>query len=130
MSQSDFSLPGPHQAEEKKYDFVLSGSDQDVWRDCVGWSSFAKNWSFVKEALEMMCGEFKLKGVLVATRAKSGDKKCSIPKSCDGLITQTRYLDQNEFFKYQWQSKWAWLPQMHDASPRVSSQASGLRSVT
>jgi hypothetical protein len=33
-----------------------------VHNDCVGWSSYAKNWSFVKEALEVMCGEYKLKG--------------------------------------------------------------------
>ena len=51
MSQSDFALPlkGPNMP--KKYDFTFSGSDQDVYRDCVGWSSFAKNWTFAKEAL-------------------------------------------------------------------------------
>jgi len=125
MSQSDFSLPGPFKPMKKKWDFTLSGSDQDVWRDCVGWSSFAKNWSFVKEALEVMCSEFKMTGVLVATRAKSGDTKCSIPKSCDGLMLQTRYLNQNEFFDYQRQSRFGFLPQIHDASPRVSSQALG-----
>ena len=67
-----------------RYDFAYSGSDQDVRNDCVGWSSFAKNWSFVKEALEVMCGEFKLKGVLVATIDKQNVKRCTIPKSCDG----------------------------------------------
>ena len=48
---------------EVKYDFTFSGSDQDVRNDCVGWSSFAKNWSFVKESLEVMCGEYKMTGV-------------------------------------------------------------------
>jgi hypothetical protein len=58
MSQSDFSLPRKprRQPEAIEYDFVYSGSDQDVKNDCVGWSSFAKNWSFVLEALEVMCG--------------------------------------------------------------------------
>ena len=53
MSQSDFSLPYPPKrdyAVKKKYDFTYSGSDQDVANECVGWSSFAKNWSFVVEA--------------------------------------------------------------------------------
>jgi len=56
QSQSDFSLPHPGRLlpqSQKKYDFALSGSDQDVKNDCVGWSSFAKNWSFVKQALEV-----------------------------------------------------------------------------
>merc|ERR1712217_215115 len=69
MSQSDFALPRG-QPLKKKYDFVFSGTDQDVYNDCVGWSSYAKNWSFVKEALEVMCGEFGLTGVLVATKDK------------------------------------------------------------
>merc|ERR550537_1646506 len=92
MSQSDFSLPDAparDYAIPRKYDFTLSGSDQDVANDCVGWSSYAKNWSFVKEALEVMCGEFNMTGVLVATKDKQGVQACSIPKSCDGLIEQT-----------------------------------------
>lgn len=126
MSQSDFSLPKvPFRdySVKKKYDFCLSGSDQDVHNDCVGWSSYAKNWSFVKEALEVMCGEFHLTGVLVATKNKQGTKACTIPKSCDGLITQTTYLDQQGFFDYMKVSKFQFLPQVHDASPRVSTQA-------
>ena len=141
--------------------------------DCVGWSSYAKNWSFVKEALEVMCGEYHLTGVLVATKNKQGTKACTIPKSCDGLITQTVYLDQQGtsksiclgvtesllehtdgvlhqcclgtaarcllvmltrallmtpshsegFFDYLKQSRFSFLPQVHDASPRVSTQA-------
>merc|ERR1719174_1419359 len=83
MSQSDFMLPD---TVARNYYFTLSGSDQDVHHDCVGWSSFAKNWSFVKESLEVMCGEFHLTGVLVATKDKQGRKACSIPKSCKGLM--------------------------------------------
>ena len=54
ISQSDFSLPAAparDYAIPRKYDFTYSGSDQDVRNDCVGWSSFAKNWSFVVEVL-------------------------------------------------------------------------------
>eukprot|EP00434_Breviolum_minutum_P021650 symbB.v1.2.019108.t1/scaffold1551.1/size112226/3 len=126
LSQSDFSLPGPMPALPKKCDFTFSGSDQDVAQDCVGWSSYAKNWSFVKEALEVMCGELKMTGVLVATKDKRGQKACSIPASCDGLITQTTFLNQDEFFKYTRQSHFLFLPQVHDASPRVITQALAL----
>ncbi|CAK9003574.1 unnamed protein product [Durusdinium trenchii] len=126
LSQSDFSLPGPVPALPKKYDFTFSGSDQDVAQDCVGWSSFAKNWSFVKEALEVMCGELQMTGVLVATKDKQGRKACRIPSSCNGLITQTTFLSQDEFFKYTRQSHFLFLPQVHDASPRVITQALAL----
>lgn len=129
MSQSDFSLPNHAYRDysvPRTYDFTYSGSDQDVRNDCVGWSSFAKNWSFVKEALNVMCGEFKLKGVLVATIDKQNVKRCSIPKSCEGLITQTQYISQSEFHSYVEKSRFLFLPQIHDASPRVSTQALAL----
>mmetsp|Transcript_6280 Transcript_6280/g.11501 ORF Transcript_6280/g.11501 Transcript_6280/m.11501 type:complete len:236 (+) Transcript_6280:1-708(+) len=129
MSQSDFNLPhypARDYSMKRKYDFTLSGSDQDVWNDCVGWSSYAKNWSFVKEALAVMCGEFHLTGVLVATKDKQGRKACTIPDSCKGKMIQTTFLDQGAYFNYLKQSRFAFLPQVHDASPRVSTQALAL----
>mmetsp|Transcript_3157 Transcript_3157/g.6750 ORF Transcript_3157/g.6750 Transcript_3157/m.6750 type:complete len:321 (+) Transcript_3157:48-1010(+) len=48
MSQSDFMLDDAihfgqkHANEEKIYDFVYSGGDQDVGTDCVGWASYNK----------------------------------------------------------------------------------------
>ena len=138
LSQSDFYLDppiafgkahnakrGPHQP--KTYDFTYSGSDQEVHNNCVGWSSFAKNWSFVLEALEVMCSdEFSLTGVLVASKDKTGKKACTIPERCQGKILQTTFLDQNEFLGYLAESNFAFLPQVYDASPRVSTQALSL----
>jgi len=126
MSQSDFSLPGAEQPVPKKYDFAFSGTDQDVASDCNGWSSFAKNWTFVKQALEVMCGDFGMTGVLVATKDKADRKACSIPKSCDGKIKQTTFLSQGDFFNYVKQSRFVFVPQVHDASPRAASQALAL----
>jgi len=127
MSQSDFSLPYPTSPYPKKqYDFALSGSDQDVANDCVGWSSFAKNWSFVKKSLAVMCGEYNMTGVLVATKNKAGTKACTIPKACKGKMLQTTFLPQYKYFWYLQRSHFAYLPQIHDASPRVSSQALAL----
>jgi len=129
MSQSDFNLPdypARDYAIPRKYDFTLSGSDQDVHNDCVGWSSYAKNWSFVKQSLEMMCGEFKMTGVLVATKSKDGRQACTIPPSCKGLMIQTTFQTQDQYFNYLKQSRFAYLPQVHDASPRVSTQALSL----
>jgi hypothetical protein len=130
LSQSDFNLDGPLKFGKthdttKKYDFTFSGTDQDVHKNCVGWSSFAKNWTFVLEALEVMCSdEFNLKGVLVATKDKQGKRACSIPESCNGKMVQTTFLsNQHDFFSYVAQSKFAFIPQVYDASPRVTTQA-------
>ena len=41
-----------------------------------------------------MCGEYNLKGVLVATKSKDGRKACTIPKSCEGKMVQTTFLTQ------------------------------------
>lgn len=121
LSQSDFSLPPPVTvALPKKYDFTFSGSDQDVHNGCVGWSSFAKNLSFFHDAIALMCAD-GMTGVYVAS--KKNDKKCPIPPACEGKITQTFFLPQNEFLNYVQQSHFLFLPQVHDASPRVITQA-------
>ena len=130
LSESDFNLDGPlqfgkkYENRPKLYDFTFSGTDQDVQNNCVGWSSFAKNWTFTLEALQVMCSdEFNLKGVLVATKDKSGKKACTIPTQCQEKMIQTTFLSQDEFFTFLAQSKFAFLPQVYDASPRVSTQA-------
>merc|ERR1711879_563532 len=80
-----------------------------------------------KQALEVMCGELGMTGVLVATKDKQNKKRCWIPKSCEGKMVQTTYLErQDDFFSYVKQSRFLFLPQVHDASPRVASQALAL----
>mmetsp|Transcript_14217 Transcript_14217/g.31046 ORF Transcript_14217/g.31046 Transcript_14217/m.31046 type:complete len:530 (-) Transcript_14217:1631-3220(-) len=136
LSQSDFNLNDPlrfgrkwEQSLTKKYDFVYSGTDQNVNTDCVGWASFAKNWTFmVEHALEIMCSpEFNLTGVLIANRDKSGQKACRIPKACEGKMVQTKYLpNQTSFFEYTLQSRFMMAPNIYDASPRVVTQSMAL----
>ena len=134
LSQSDFNLDAALQFGRKNqlpkiYDFVYSGSDQEVHNNCVGWSSFAKNWSFVLEALQVMCDDHlfpNFTGVLAATKDKQGQKACTIPDKCQGKIIQTSFLTQKQFFTYAVQSKFVFLPQIYDASPRVAAQALSL----
>eukprot|EP00937_MAST-01D_sp_MAST-1D-sp2_P004945 g4945.t1 len=131
MSQSNFALPAyPPRTDQDRlaaeFDFTYSGSDQDVASDCVGWSSFAKNWTLVKQALAVMCGEYRLRGVLVATKDKTGTRACTIPDSCRGLMLQTTYLDQRQYLDYVRRSRFQFLPQVHDASPRTAAQALAL----
>jgi len=132
MSQSDFQLPPVNVNTldvEKEYDFTYaatwplgSGADPENGR-CEGWSGYCKNWTFAHAALDVMCGEFGMKGVLIATKAKDSDKHCDLPASCAGKMIQTPYIDQHKYFGYLKKSRFAFIPQMHDASPRVSTQA-------
>lgn len=45
------------------------------------------------------------------------------PRLSSKQMLQTTFLNQNEFFSYVKQSRFVFLPQIHDASPRVSTQA-------
>lgn len=135
MSQSDFQLPNIRNPEtlnvEKKYDFTYAATwplgPQPDTCERGGWASYCKNWSFVREALPIMCGERNLTGVLVATTNLAGDIKCSLPPECEGKITQTSFIDQKKYFHYLVHSRFAFIPQVHDASPRVSTQVSHAR---
>ena len=132
MSQSDFSLPEIQYDEEveqglheKKYDFTYSMSDLDLSTggQCNSWGSHAKNWTFVRDyALDVMCGELNMTGVLLVTKDFSG-KTCDIPPSCHGKMIQTTFLPQNQVYNYMRQSRFLFLPQIYDASPRVATQA-------
>jgi hypothetical protein len=135
LSQSDFNLDGPlafgrkyENILPKKYDWVYSGTDQNVLTDCKGWASFAKNWTFMLEALEVMCSpEFNLTGVIIANKDKSGTKACWIPDSCRDKVVQTTFLpNQTEFYEYTVQSHFMMVPNVYDASPRVVSQSLAL----
>jgi hypothetical protein len=131
MSQSDFSLPNypwRDYSVPKEYDFTYSASDCDVASDGNGWCGWSKNWSFVKQSLKIMCNPpYNLKGVLVATKSKDGRRAYTIPPECKDKMIQTSYIpDQRKFFDYIKKSKFVFLPQIHDASPRVSTQALAL----
>merc|ERR1712224_1132550 len=83
----------------------------------------AKNWRFDMRSLKVMCGEYNMTGVLVASIDKQNKKRCGIPKVCKGKVEQTQFLPQDQYFEYLRHSKFAYLPQIHDASPRVTTQA-------
>ena len=49
------NLDRTHMLSRSTRTYHLVGTDQDIWNGCKGWSSFAKNWSFVEKALEVIC---------------------------------------------------------------------------
>ena len=132
MSQSDFGLPEIDYHRElvegkhlKRFDFVyvMSHGGGDLNEECTGWGPNAKNWTFAKDALEVMCGDLDLTGVILASRNTWDSKPCEIPAACEGKVLQTPYLSFEEALNYFRQSSFLFVPQVYDASPRVVTQA-------
>eukprot|EP00957_Ditylum_brightwellii_P077483 5887795-Ditylum_brightwellii.AAC.1 len=77
--------------------------------------------------MEVMCSpEFNLKGVVIASKNKQNTTACTIPPQCKGKVLQTTFLPQDEVFDYILESKFLFIPQIDDASPRVVTQALAL----
>ena len=119
ISESDFcnsEVYCPDKNIEKKYDFIyLCPKDSD--NNCDGWVATNKNWDLAKKCLNVLCGKYKLRGLLV------GRKGCDIPKVCDGLVETTDFLSQSELIKSYRQSKFIFIPNIIDASPRILTEA-------
>ena len=130
MSQSDFDLPDIDFQQEqmegkhlKKYDFAYATSGVDIGNgSCDCFVAFVKNWTFLRDhALDVMCGEFGLTGVLIATKDETTGRTCDIPQSCKGRVVQTPLLSPDEVWNYIRESRFLMLPQVFDASPRVAT---------
>lgn len=100
---------------KKEYDFLyccLPDNDQ-----CTpGWQSYNRNWDLAKKCLEVMCSQFRLKGVLV------GRKGCEFTNQCDGIVKVVPFLKYDEFQKEIQKCKFLFVPNISDASPRVITE--------
>ena len=126
ISESDFcdsEYYRPKTSEiEKIYDFIYlcpkdSETDSEKNKECFGWVATNKNWKLALKCLPILCGTYKLKGLLV------GRKNCELPIECKGLIETTSFLSRDELLKKYRQSKFLFVPNKVDASPRVLTEA-------
>jgi hypothetical protein len=101
---------------KKEYDFMyVCLSDNEKCEP--GWQSYNRNWDLAKKCLEVMCGQFKLKGVLV------GRQNCEFTERCNGIVKVHPFLDYNAFQKEMQKCKFLFVPNISDASPRVITEA-------
>lgn len=119
ISESDFVnynnlVPDP--SIEKEYDFIYSCPKVDENSGCNDWVSFNKNWELALKCLPILCEKYKLKGLLV------GRKGCEIPEGSKPYITTTGWLDWGELHKYYQKSRFQFVPNQRDASPRVITE--------
>lgn len=66
-----------------------------------------------------------LKGIILGIVDSKGNS-CDIPPSCQGKVFLAPYVDYHEGLDYMRQSKFLFLPQIYDASPRVAMEAMSL----
>lgn len=101
---------------EKKYDFMyVCLSDND--KCTPGWQSYNRNWELAKVCLEILAGKYKLRGVLV------GRTGCDYTEKCKDLVTVHPFLPYHEFQEEMKKSRFLFVPNVSDASPRVITEA-------
>jgi len=111
----DVSDCKPSSLSEKEYDFIYCClKDSDTCQD--GWQSYNRNWELAKKCLEVFC-ERGLKGVLV------GREECEFTKKCDGLVKIVPFLPYHEFQDLIKKSRFLFVPNISDASPRVITES-------
>ena len=123
ISESDFgdeTVLKPDNKVKKIYDFMYSCpiSFSDKNKTCeMDWTASNKNWKLAQKCINIMCNKFKIKGLLV------GRHNCKLPKGCTNLMTTTKFIDWFKFIEKYNQSKFLFVPNINDASPRIITEA-------
>ena len=103
---------------EKKYDFIYICLKVNEKLDkCDDWATYNKNWKLAQKCLTVFCNKYKLKGLLV------GRKGCKLPTGCNELMETTNMVKYADLRALYQKSKFIFLPNEKDASPRVLTEA-------
>ena len=114
---TDCNVCKPDTSIKKEYDFIYICLKVDDKKEvCDDWATYNKNWTLAKKCLDIFCNKYKLKGLLV------GRKGCKLPAGCKYLET-TNMIKYNELTKMYNKSRFIFVPNEKDASPRVLTEA-------
>lgn len=114
LKDTDTYKPSPK--IKKKYDFMyVCLKDNDKCEEA--WQSYNRNWTLAKKCLEVMCGEFGLRGVLV------GRQNCKFTDKCNGIVEVIPFLEFHKFQEKMQECRFLFVPNISDASPRVITEA-------
>jgi hypothetical protein len=115
MSESDFYDVEENNNINKIYDFIyICNKDSD---NCPldGWNAINRNYNLALKCFPIMINEYNLKGLCV------GRIGCDLSEYGDNLIT-TDFLPWNELQQKMRESRFLFLPNIYDASPRVIAE--------
>ena len=117
MTESDF-YNTDYTIRNKIYDFIyICNKDKDS-NECSmnGWNAINRNYELALKCFPIMINEYKLKGLCV------GRIGCDLSQFGDN-ITITDFLPYNELQEKMRESKFLFLPNIYDASPRVVGES-------
>ena len=116
MSESDFyNVESNRLKKEKKYDFIyICGKDHGKC-PLDGWNAINRNYNLALKCFPIMIKEYKLKGLCV------GRIDCDLSEYGDSIET-TDFLHWNELQEKMRQSRFLFIPNIYDASPRVVAE--------
>lgn len=122
LSESDLVIHTFKPNTQKEWDFIyVCLKDNDQCKP--GWQAENRNWELAKKCFPIMCEKFGLKGLLV------GRLNCDYTPKCKGSLTivgnkdNEGKLDYQDFMNKLAKSRFLFLPNIRDASPRVLTEA-------
>jgi len=117
MSESDFyTVETSEQKRPKKYDFIYICSKDDDTCPLDGWNAVNRNFVLAKKCFPIMCKEFKLKGLVV------GRTNCGLEAEYGDRIEVTEWMEWDKLQDKMRESRFLFLPNIQDASPRVIAE--------
>jgi hypothetical protein len=119
MSESDFKDPEKNvENKDKQYDCIYSCLDDDE-NSCPmnGWNAVNRNFDLALKCFPIMVHEFNLQILVV------GRRHCGLEEKYPGNITVVKMLPYNEFQDRLKSSRFLFIPNVYDASPRVVTEA-------
>jgi hypothetical protein len=115
VSESDF-YDGDYNDTEKKYDFIyICNKDSD---SCPlnGWNAINRNYDLALKCFPIMFDKYNMKGLIV------GREHCGLEEKYKDNVTITGFLQYYDLQQKMRESKFLFVPNIYDASPRVVSE--------
>jgi len=118
ISESDFysSEEDADTNREKKYDFIyICNKDSD---SCPmdGWNAVNRNFDLALKCFPIICNEFQMKGLVV------GRVGCGLEQKYGEKLEVVDWLDWHVLQEKMRESKFLFVPNIFDASPRVIAE--------
>ena len=116
ISESDFYNAEDNTNIEKKYDFIyICNKDGD---NCPlnGWNAYNRNFDLALKCFPTMINNFNLKGLVV------GRTECGLEKLYGDKIEVVGWLEWHILQQRMKESKFLFVPNIFDASPRVIAE--------
>ena len=122
LSESDLVIHTFKPNPKKEYDFIYVCL-QDNKQCKPGWQAENRNWELAKKCFPIMCEKFNLKGLLVGRLNCDYTPKCKNSLTIVGNKDNEGKLPYKEFMEKLAKSRFLFLPNIRDASPRVLTEA-------